>query len=152
MTENTLSLDLPMTDEQIEARKVETAAALVNTIKNAVNGVGKYAAYVEAHGVTRETVKDHALTLATLAYPNEKPVQKKDGKRTKFGNAVQAAGNGLRSALASDEADDEAATPDYLALAVQAAKTAHDKGAVSIDAVLDAIRTSLVTGETPDAE
>lgn len=96
MTENTITL----TDTDA------TAVALVSTIRAAVNGAGKYVAYVEAHNVTRETVKDHALALATFAYPNEKPVQKKDGKRTKFGNAVQAAGNGLRAALSKDEESD----------------------------------------------
>lgn len=83
-----------------------TAAALVATIKHAVNGVGKYAAYVEAHSVTRETVKDHAAALAALAYPSDEPVQKKDGKRTRYGNAVQAAGNGLRAALVKEEGDE----------------------------------------------
>lgn len=96
MTENTITLTA---DDK-------TASALVATIRAAVNGAGKYVAYVAAHEVTRETVKDHALALAVLAYPNEKPVQKKDGKRTKFGNAVQAAGNGLRAALDKDEDDD----------------------------------------------
>jgi hypothetical protein len=80
-----------------------TAAPLVATIRAAVNGNGKYAAYVTAHGVTRETVKDHAAALAVLAYPKDAPVQKKDGKRTRFGNAVQAAGNGLRGALDKKE-------------------------------------------------
>jgi hypothetical protein len=97
MSENTITL----TDTD------KTAVALVATIRAAVNGNGKYAAYVAAHDVTRETVKDHALALATFAYPNETPVQKKDGKRTKFGNAVQAAGNGLRSALEKEESDGE---------------------------------------------
>jgi hypothetical protein len=85
----------------------ETAAALVSTIHSAVAGMGKYAAYVEAHKVTRESVKDHARALAVLAYPNDKPVQKVDGKRTRFGNAVQAAGNGLRSALDTDKVSSE---------------------------------------------
>lgn len=85
----------------------KTAKALIDTIKAAVNGAGKYVAYVAAHGVTRETVKDHARALAVLAYPNDEPVQKKDGKRTRFGNAVQAAGNGLRAALDKDENDDD---------------------------------------------
>lgn len=84
----------------------KSAAALVATIRSAVNGAGKYVAYVTDHAVTRETVKDHAYALAVLAYPNEKPVQKKDGKRTRFGNAVQAAGNGLRAALGKDDDDD----------------------------------------------
>lgn len=89
-----------------------TANALVATIRAAVNGAGKYVAYVEAHPVTRENVADHARALAVLAYPNEKPVQKRDGKRTKFGNAVQAAGYGLRAALGAD--DDAPAKPAVL--------------------------------------
>lgn len=76
-----------------------TAAPLVAVIKSTVNGAAKYAAYVTAHGVTRENVKFHAAALAVLAYPNDKPVQKIDGTRTRFGNAVQAAGAGLRRAL-----------------------------------------------------
>lgn len=89
----------------------KTAAALVQTIKAAVNGNGKYAAYVADHAVTRETVKDHARALAVLTYPNDAPVQTKDGVRTRFGNAVQAAGFGLRSALDKDE---DAAKPVVL--------------------------------------
>lgn len=84
----------------------ETAAALVKTIKSAVNGRGKYAAYVTAHAVASGNVKDHAFALATLAYPNDKPVQKTDGIRTRFGNAVQAAAYGLRNALDKDESAD----------------------------------------------
>lgn len=85
-----------------------TAVALVATIRSATNGVGKYADYVEAHDVTRDTVKVHALALANLAYPSlAGTAQKTDGKRTKFGNAVQAAGNGLRGALGKIESSEE---------------------------------------------
>jgi hypothetical protein len=80
-----------------------TGAPLAATIRSAVNGVSKYAAYVEAHQVTPDTVKDHARALAVLAYPNDAPVQKKDGKRTRFGNAVQAAAAGLRSVMGKPE-------------------------------------------------
>lgn len=80
-----------------------TAAPLVAHIKSSVNSAAKYSAYVTAHNVTRETVKDHASALAILSYPNDKPVQKVDGKRTRFGNAVQAAGKGLRDALGKGE-------------------------------------------------
>jgi hypothetical protein len=97
-----------MTENTIDLTGDKTARALIDTIKGAVNGGSKYAAYVEAHKVTRETVKDHALALAVLTYPHEKPVQTvtdADGnkRRTKFGNAVQAAGNGLRAALPETE-------------------------------------------------
>jgi hypothetical protein len=96
-----------MSENTIDLTGSKSAQALVATIKAAVNGNGKYAAYVSEHSVTRETVKDHAFALATLAYPKDETVQKKDGKRTRFGNAVQAAGNGLRSALDKDESDGE---------------------------------------------
>lgn len=97
MTDTTITLS---TDDK-------TAAALVATIKAAVNGAGKYAAYVADHPVTRETVKDHAYALAVLSYPNDAPIQKKkDGKRTRFGNAVQAAGNGLRGTFEKESDGD----------------------------------------------
>lgn len=96
MSENT-NVQITLTSDD------QTAMALVQTIKSAVNGAGKYVAYVDAHNVTRETVKFHAAALAALAYPNDAPVQKKDGTRTRFGNAVQAAGNGLRNALGKGE-------------------------------------------------
>lgn len=93
MTNNTLTLSI---DDP-------TAVALIATIKAAVNGAGKYAKFVEEYPVTRDNVKDYARALAALAYPNDEPVQKKNGTRTRFGNAVQAAGNGLRAALPADE-------------------------------------------------
>lgn len=101
MSENTVNIDYTRVDTTAQ----HIAQSLVATIRAAVNGSGKYAAYVAEFEVTRETVKDHAVALATLAYPNEKPVQKTDGKRTKFGNAVQAAGFGLRAALGKNESD-----------------------------------------------
>lgn len=81
----------------------ETAAALVSTIRYATNGASKYIDYAVANNVTKDNVKDHAVALAVFAYPNlpTKQAERIDGKavRTKFGNAVQAAGNGLRKAL-----------------------------------------------------
>lgn len=118
-------------------RDNETVKPLVATIRGAVNGRGKYAAYVATFGVTRENVKHHALALAVAAYPNDEPVQKTDGTRTRFGNAVQAAGNGLRAALPQNEA----AETDYLARVVKAAEAAmaHDVDADTIKAALDGI-------------
>ena len=127
MSENTIVLTADDT----------TAAALVATIKAAVNGRGKYEAYVTAHNVTRETVKHHAAALAALAYPNDEPVQKKNGTRTRFGNAVQAAGNGLRAALGKAESTVET---DYLARVLKAAESAVDH---SVDA--EAIRRAINT-------
>ena len=112
-----------------------TAAPLVATIRAAVNGAGKYAAYVKAHNVTRETVKYHAAALATLAYPNDKPVQKVDGTRTRYGNAVQAAGYGLRAALGKADP----APTDYLARVIKAveAATEHEGDAETIKAAIE---------------
>lgn len=132
MTENLITLT---TDDT-------TAVALVATIRHAVNGVGKYAAYVAAHNVTRENVKNHALALAILAYPSDTPIQKKDDKRTRFGNAVQAAGKGLRSALDTEEGDDSAAT-DWTKLVRQAVENARDKGEVPADAIAAAVADAL---------
>lgn len=114
----------------------ETATALVATIRAAVNGQGKYAAYVAANPVKADNVKDHARALAMLAYPNDAPVQKKDGKRTRFGNAVQAAGNGLRGAL--DKGDPEQAAVDYLKAVLKAAEkaTAHD---ITVEQIIAAL-------------
>lgn len=116
-----------------------TVKPLIYSIRETIRSQGKYAAYVEAHNVTRDNVKDHALALAAVVFPKDEPVQKKDGKRTRFGNAVQAAGNGLRGAL--DKGDPEQAATDYLAAVVKAAEkaTAHDITVEQIKAALDAL-------------
>ena len=135
MAENTIILT---TDDA-------TAVALVSTIKAAVNGAGKYVAYVKTHNVTRANVKDHAVALATLAYPNDKPVQTykdEEGKkvRTRFGNAVQAAAAGLRVALGEDMTKKPV---DWLKMVKQAAQNAHEKGNVSEDAIMAAVKDAL---------
>jgi len=99
MTENTITL----------ADDDTTALALRSTVRAAIAGDGKYTAFVEAHNVTPDNVKDYAAALAAFIFPNEEPVQKKDGKRTKYGNAVQKIATGLRRALSSD---DDAETED----------------------------------------
>lgn len=114
MSENTITL----------AADDKTAAPLVATIRAAVNGAPKFAAYVSAHGVTRENVAAHGVALAVLAYPNLPTVQKKDGARTKFGNAVSAAKMGLVRAL--DKAEPNQATVDYLAKVIAAVDSGID--------------------------
>lgn len=79
---------------------------VVNAIRYAVKSRGYWRTFVEENGITRDQIADTARELAALAYPNDEPVQKKDGQRTRFGNAVQAAGNGMRSVLDADESDD----------------------------------------------
>jgi hypothetical protein len=124
----------------------ETVRTVVNQIKSDMRGSGRYAAYVAEFSVTRETVKDHALALATLVYPNDAPVQKKDGQRTRFGNAVQAAGNGLRSALGKDETEKQT---DWLRLVRQAAENAANKGEFPAERIIAEV-TEALFGENAD--
>lgn len=119
---------------------------VVNAVKYAVKARGAWAKFVEENKITRDMIADTARELAALAYPSDEPTQKSGGKRTRFGNAVQAAGNGMRSVLDKEETD-EPSTPDYLALVRQAVKTAHDKGEVAYVDILEAV-TSMVV-ETP---
>lgn len=66
----------------------------------------RYAAYVAAFGVTRETIGDHALAIARLVTKETaQTVRTEDGKkvRTTFGNAVQAAATGLRREFEAEE-------------------------------------------------
>ncbi len=83
--------------------------AVVNAIQYAVKARGTWAKFVAENNITRAMIADTARELATLAYPNDETVQtvNVDGKkvRTRFGNAVQAAGNGMRSVLDADETE-----------------------------------------------
>lgn len=124
-----------------------TAHALVAVIRSAVRGGSKYGEYVAAHDVTRENVKHHAAALAALAYPNEKPVQTKDGVRTIYGNAVQAAGAGLRANLP----EAEKAPTDWLRLVRQAAENAANKGGFSADEILANVASALKGTESDAA-
>lgn len=130
MSENTITL----------AADDTTATALVATIRSAVKGEGKYDDYVAAHSVTRENLSHHAAALAALVYPSDAPVQKKDGKRTRYGNAVQMAGAGLRRAVARISEPTPAET-DYLkriASAVEAGLK-HDVSPAQIEAAVAAL-------------
>lgn len=83
---------------------------VVRAIRYAVKGREAWITFVRDNGITRDNLADAAKELATLAYPKEEPVQKRDGVRTTYGNAVQAAAYNLRTALAAlegDESDDE---------------------------------------------
>lgn len=77
----------------------------VSAVRSAVRNMGTWQSFVTDNGVTRDNVKDYASALAVLAFPKDAPVQKTDGKRTRFGNAVQAAGNGMRYVLTKNETD-----------------------------------------------
>lgn len=116
-----------------------TVKAIVSQIKSDMRGGSKYAAYVEEFKVTRETVKDHALALARLVTPET--AQKKDGRRTRFGNAVQAAGNGLRSALPEEDKPAKPAT-----LRVSLSGEGGGSTVVPEDHPLYAVLTAMITG------
>lgn len=66
--------------------------------------------FVQENSITRDDIKDAAREIAALAYPNDEAVQTVDGKRTRYGNAVQAAGYMMRAVLATDEEDSTAPT------------------------------------------
>lgn len=131
-----------MTDITISADNA-TVKAVVNQIKSDLRGGSKYAAYVAEFKVERDTVKDHALALARLVTPETAQSERQaDGSktRTRFGNAVQAAANGLRSALPS--ADEEKVT-DWMRLVRQAVENAHVKGEFTEERILSEVREVL---------
>lgn len=93
MTENTITINA---DDP-------TVKRIVTNLKS-----GKaYVAYVEKYGVTHDNLADHARALASLAFPGDDGKQTVNGKRTNYGNAVQAAGWHLRNVLGKAEAEDK---------------------------------------------
>lgn len=96
MSENTVTIVEP----NIETAEVKF---LIDLIRKTVKGRGKWSAYVELHDVTLENFKKHAEHLADMAYPNDEKVQKRDGNRTDYGNALNTAKCGLKKALDLDE-------------------------------------------------
>lgn len=124
----------------------KTVKDIVTQVRSDMRGAGKYLTYVTEYKVTRETVKDHALAIAMLVYPNDEPVQKSNGTRTRFGNAVQAAGNGLRAALGKDETEK---TTDWMRLVRQAVENAANKGGFEADRILSEVR-EVLRGENED--
>lgn len=94
-----------------------TAKALVETIKAATNGEAKWAAYVDAHNVTADSVMAHAVALVAFAYPSLQPIQKQDGVRTKYGRALDAVKRGLRRNLPVIESAEDAPAEDVAEVA-----------------------------------
>lgn len=80
---------------------------VVNAIRYDVKGRPAWVTFVTENQITKENLADAAKELAALAFPKEEPVQKRDGARTVFGNAVQAAAYNLRTALATLAGDDD---------------------------------------------
>ncbi len=107
-----------------------TTSAAVTAVRSTIRSQGVWARYVAAHNITADDVKVHAAALAALVYPTHEPVQRKDGKRTAYGNAVQAAGNGMRYALKAaagtdtDDDDDDDTTPAAKPLLTRAGESA----------------------------
>lgn len=87
---------------------------VVNAVRYAVKARGSWQTFVAENTITRDMIADTARELAGLAYPSDEPVQKVDGVRTRFGNAVQAAGNGMRSVLDKDDTDTGSTTTKNL--------------------------------------
>jgi len=113
---------------------------VVNAVRYTVRTRQHWVKFVEENGITRDQIADVAREVAALAYPNDEPVQKIDGVRTRYGNAVQAAGNALRNVLPKDG---DTAEADYLKKVIVAAQTAHDKGEISTDTILKAVTDAL---------
>lgn len=115
-----------------------TVKSVVAQVKSDMRGGAKYSTYVAEFNVTHENVKDHARAIAALVTPET--AQVKDGVRTRYGNAVQAAGNGLRSALGKKNGNKDT---DWIRLVRQAAENAHNKGEKSVDDILAAVADAL---------
>lgn len=98
---------------------------VVNAVRYAVKARGAWQRFVTDNDITRDQIADTARELAALAYPNDEPVQKTDGKRTRFGNAVQAAGNGMRSVLDNESTKDDEKPVNLLTRAGLAATLAE---------------------------
>lgn len=91
-----------------------------------------------------------ALTGAVIAWacPDGNVPQQKTGPKgnqtlTDFGRGLNTLVTAVKRALK----EDDNAQPDWVALVRQAAKNAHDKGHVSEDAIMAAVREALVTSE-----
>lgn len=100
---------------------LNNTSAVVNAVRYTINARGAWVTFCEENNITREAIADTARELAVLAYPSDEPVQTVtvDGvkTRTRFGNAVQAAGKGMRDALGKAESD---GTPKAQALLTKA--------------------------------
>lgn len=87
---------------------------IVTNLRSSVNVRKDYVAYVAENSVTRDNLAEHCKALAALAFPNDNGAQRIDGKRTKYGNAVQLAGYHFRAILDSEESDEETKTVNLL--------------------------------------
>lgn len=124
---------------------------VVNAVKYAVRTRQDWREFMTENQIDRDGIKDAARQIAALAFPKDEPVQKVDGKRTRFGNAVQAAAYMMRAVLAEDETEAEETTPDYLAALVKAAEKAAEHG-IDVMAALDTAGYTLDLSGDPESE
>lgn len=82
----------------------KNATAVVNAIRYAVKV--PWSQFVAENNITSENARETAVALAVLAFPNEDTQQRVNGKRTKFGKAVNAAAEGIKYALNENSADE----------------------------------------------
>lgn len=97
---------------------------VVNAVKYAVKTRQDWETFVTENNITRDKIAEAAREIAALAYPNDEPVQTVDGKRTRYGNAVQAAGYMMRAVLATDSED--STTPDVALITRAGAKASKE--------------------------
>lgn len=100
---------------------LKNTETVLNAIRYAVKARGTWQTFCDENNISREMIAETARELAALAYPTDEPVQKVNGVRTRFGNAVQAAGNGMRSVLDKAETDGEDVAQSLLTKAGYAA-------------------------------
>lgn len=148
MTENMIALNL---NDKIVTNVLQQVNA-------AQRDDARYGAYVTAYGVTHDTVKDHARAIADAwadkyGYTGDRvqTVKSDDGTkvRTKYGNAVQAAGAGLRRAL-GDKPNNK--PTDWMRLVRQSVENAMNKGGHTEDEIRAAVAEVLaaMAGEPSD--
>lgn len=101
------------------------ASAVVNAVKYELRTASDWAAFVVENKVTAANVKDFAVEIAALVYPNDERKQTANGTRTRFGNAVQLAAHHLRKNIATETA------PKPVAL--RATLSGEGGGTVTID-------------------
>lgn len=120
-------------------------------VRAEVKTAGFWDGVVAAHGTGKKNADGRpqraAIVRAVLEiageYRDDAPQSDANGDRTEYGNVVQKFGYHFDQAV-KRATGEPTKKPDYLALAVQAAGTAHTKGEVDVETILTAIRASLI--------
>lgn len=111
---------------------LKNTTKVVNAVRYAVKTRKHWEAFVAENGITYDDIADTARALASLAFPDDETVQTVNGKRTRYGNAVQAAGYMLRAVIEKPE-DDE---PKPVVLRVSLSGEGGGSSVVEIDSPL----------------